>query len=137
MAAGMTGLTFMMRGNQKLFFRAATFVALKYVPRSQYGHLFPDLLALPTEKIKARSVTCPAGGHGYTLGVGQGSLYKKHCRGLGFRRYMARHFRSQCSMFWGFISGLMLLAGAHLSSDFTPDAARARQDRGRGGPEFS
>jgi len=26
-------------------------------------------------------------------------------------------------MLWAFISGLMLLAGAHLSSDFTPEAA--------------
>jgi hypothetical protein len=33
-------------------------------------------------------------------------------------------------MFWAFISGLMLLAGAHLSSDFTPEAAEAAGSNG-------
>jgi hypothetical protein len=31
-------------------------------------------------------------------------------------------------MFWAFISGLMLLAGAHLSSDFTPHAEPTKPD---------
>jgi hypothetical protein len=41
-------------------------------------------------------------------------------------------------MFWAFISGLMLLAGAHLSSDFTPEAAEAAAENGdENGVEFS
>ena len=38
----------------------------------------------------------------------------------------------------GIISGLMLLAGAHLSSDFTPEAAEAETKNGEeSGVEFS
>jgi hypothetical protein len=33
-------------------------------------------------------------------------------------------------MFWAFISGLMLLAGAHLSSDFTPEATENDDESG-------
>jgi hypothetical protein len=40
-------------------------------------------------------------------------------------------------MFWAFISGLMLLAGAHLSSDFTPEAAEAAENGDENGIEFS
>jgi hypothetical protein len=41
-------------------------------------------------------------------------------------------------MFWAFISGLMLLAGAHLSSDFTPEVAEPDTQEGdEEGIEFS
>jgi hypothetical protein len=40
-------------------------------------------------------------------------------------------------MFWAFISGLMLLAGAHLSSDFTPEAAESSAAEHEDGIEFS
>jgi len=39
-------------------------------------------------------------------------------------------------MFWAFISGLMLLAGAHLSSDFMPDAPKHAGPDDEGGLEF-
>jgi hypothetical protein len=40
-------------------------------------------------------------------------------------------------MFLAFMCGLMLLAGAHLSSDFTPESAEAAENEDHNGLEFS
>jgi uncharacterized BrkB/YihY/UPF0761 family membrane protein len=51
-------------------------------------------------------------------------LYIKVLPWLNFQEVYGQAFSiSVALMFWAFISGLMLLAGAHLSSDFTPEAA--------------
>jgi uncharacterized BrkB/YihY/UPF0761 family membrane protein len=63
-------------------------------------------------------------------------LYIKALPWLGFQEVYGQAFSvSVTLMFWAFISGLMLLAGAHLSSDFTPGATEATKDEN--GIEFS
>jgi membrane protein len=66
-------------------------------------------------------------------------LYIKALPWLDFQEVYGQAFSiSVALMFWAFISGLMLLAGAHLSSDFTPEAAEPDTQEGdEEGIEFS
>lgn len=130
MAAGNElALTFMMRGNENIVFRAATFVALKICATlASIAIFFLIYWLLPNGKIRARSVLPAAVAMGVLWEVGK-VLYIKALPWLGFQEVYGQAFSiSVALMFWAFISGLMLLAGAHLSSDFTPEAAEARED---------
>ena len=125
MAAGNElALTFMMRGNENIIFRAATFVALKICATlASIAIFFLIYWLLPNGKIKARSVLPAAVAMGVLWEVGK-VLYIKALPWLDFQEVYGQAFSiSVALMFWAFISGLMLLAGAHLSSDFTPEAA--------------
>jgi membrane protein len=125
MAAGNElALTFVMRGNENIVFRAATFVALKICATvASIAIFFLIYWLLPNGKIKARSVLPAAVAMGVLWEVGK-VLYIKALPWLDFQEVYGQAFSiSVALMFWAFISGLMLLAGAHLSSDFTPDAA--------------
>jgi YihY family inner membrane protein len=125
MAAGNElALTFMMRGNENIVFRAATFVALKICATvASIAIFFLIYWLLPNGKIKARSVLPAAVAMGVLWEVGK-VLYIKVLPWLNFQEVYGQAFSiSVALMFWAFISGLMLLAGAHLSSDFTPDSA--------------
>jgi len=125
MAAGNElALTFMMRGNENIVFRAATFVALKICATlASIAIFFLIYWLLPNGKIKARSVLPAAVAMGVLWEVGK-VLYIKALPWLDFQEVYGQAFSiSVALMFWAFISGLMLLAGAHLSSDFTPEAA--------------
>jgi len=125
MAAGNElALTFMMRGNENIVFRAATFVALKICATvASIAIFFLIYWLLPNGKIKARSVLPAAVAMGVLWEVGK-VLYIKILPWLNFQEVYGQAFsKSVALMFWAFISGLMLLAGAHLSSDFTPDSA--------------
>ena len=125
MAAGNElALTFMMRGNENIVFRAATFVALKIcATAASIAIFFLIYWLLPNGKIKARSVLPAAVAMGVLWEVGK-VLYIKALPWLDFQEVYGQAFSiSVALMFWAFISGLMLLAGAHLSSDFTPEAA--------------
>jgi len=127
MAAGNElALTFMMRGNENIIFRAATFVALKICATlASIAIFFLIYWLLPNGKIKARSVLPAAVAMGVLWEVGK-VLYIKALPWLDFQEVYGQAFSiSVALMFWAFISGLMLLAGAHLSSDFTPEAAEA------------
>jgi membrane protein len=137
MAAGNEmALTFMMRGNENIVFRAATFVALKICATlASIAIFFLIYWLLPNGKIKARSVLPAAVAMGVLWEVGK-VLYIKALPWLGFQEVYGQAFSiSVALMFWAFISGLMLLAGAHLSSDFTPEAAEPTEDED--GIEFS
>jgi membrane protein len=125
MAAGNElALTFMMRGNENIVFRAATFVALKICATvASIAIFFLIYWLLPNGKIKARSVLPAAVAMGVLWEVGK-VLYIKVLPWLNFQEVYGQAFSiSVALMFWAFISGLMLLAGAHLSSDFTPESA--------------
>jgi membrane protein len=125
MAAGNElALSFVMRGNENIVFRAATFVALKICATlASIAIFFLIYWLLPNGKIKARSVLPAAVAMGVLWEAGK-VLYIKALPWLGFQEVYGKTFSvSVALMFWAFISGLMLLAGAHLSSDFTPDAA--------------
>jgi membrane protein len=137
MAAGNEmALTFMMRGNENILFRAATFVALKICATlASIAIFFLIYWLLPNGKIKARSVLPAAVAMGVLWEVGK-VLYIKTLPWLDFQEVYGQAFSiSVALMFWAFISGLMLLAGAHLSSDFTPEAAELPKDEQ--GIEFS
>ena len=139
MAAGNElALTFMMRGNENIIFRAATFVALKVCATlASIAIFFLIYWLLPNGKIKARSVLPAAVAMGVLWEVGK-VLYIKALPWLDFQEVYGQAFSiSVALMFWAFISGLMLLAGAHLSSDFTPEAAEAATENGdESGVEF-
>jgi membrane protein len=140
MAAGNElALTFTMRGNENIIFRAATFVALKICATlASIAIFFLIYWLLPNGKIKARSVLPAAVAMGVLWEVGK-VLYIKALPWLDFQEVYGQAFSiSVALMFWAFISGLMLLAGAHLSSDFTPEAAEAAAENGdENGVEFS
>jgi len=131
-------LTFMMRGNENIVFRAATFVALKIcATAASIAIFFLIYWLLPNGKIKARSVLPAAVAMGILWEVGK-VLYIKTLPWLGFQEVYGQAFSiSVALMFWAFISGLMLLAGAHLSSDFTPDAPEPAPPEKEEGIEFS
>jgi len=137
MAAGNElALTFMMRGNENIVFRAATFVALKICATlASIAIFFLIYWLLPNGKIKARSVLPAAVAMGVLWEVGK-VLYIKALPWLDFQEVYGQAFSiSVALMFWAFISGLMLLAGAHLSSDFTPEDHSRIDDEA--GVEFS
>lgn len=139
MAAGNElALTFMMRGNENIVFRAATFVALKICATlASIAIFFLIYWLLPNGKIKARSVLPAAVAMGVLWEVGK-VLYIKALPWLDFQEVYGQAFSiSVALMFWAFISGLMLLAGAHLSSDFTPEDSAAMKDEDEDGMEFS
>ena len=139
MAAGNElALSFMMRGNENIVFRAATFVALKICAMAaSIAIFFLIYWLLPNGKIRARSVLPAAVAMGVLWEVGK-VLYIKTLPWLNFQEVYGRSFSiSVALMFWAFISGLMLLAGAHLSSDFTPDAPEPVKTSDGAGIEFS
>jgi len=124
MAAGNElALSFMMRGNESIVFRAATFIALKICAMfASIAIFFLIYWLLPNGKIRPRSVLPAAVAMGVLWEVGK-VLYIKTLPWLNFQEVYGRTFSiSVTLMFWAFISGLMLLAGAHLSSDFTPES---------------
>src|SRR6476659_9513277 len=139
MAAGdELALTFVMRGNENIVFRAATFVALKICATlASIAIFFLIYWLLPNGKINARSVLPAAVAMGVLWEVGK-LLYIKALPWLDFQEVYGQAFSiSVALMFWAFISGLMLLAGAHLSSDFTPESAEAAENEDHNGLEFS
>jgi YihY family inner membrane protein len=114
----------LMMGDQNIVFRALTFLALKICAlAASIGIFFLIYWLLPNGKIKARSVLPAAVAMGVLWEVGK-VLYIKVLPWLNFQEVYGQAFSiSVALMFWAFISGLMLLAGAHLSSDFTPESA--------------
>ena len=139
MAAGNElALTFVMRGSENIVFRAATFVALKICATlASIAIFFLIYWILPNGKIKARSVLPAAVAMGVLWEVGK-VLYIKALPWLDFQEVYGKAFSiSVALMFWAFISGLMLLAGAHLSSDFTPESAEPVESEDEQGIEFS
>ena len=122
-------LTFMMRGNENIIFRAMTFIALKiFATAASIAIFFLIYWLLPNGKVKPRSVLPAAVAMGVLWEVGK-YLYIKALPWLDFQEVYGQAFSiSVALMFWAFISGLMLLAGAHLSSDFMPEAPRPAAD---------
>ncbi|HZU31607.1 MAG TPA: YihY/virulence factor BrkB family protein [Candidatus Angelobacter sp.] len=118
-------LTFVMRGNENIVFRAITFVTLKILATAaSIAIFFLIYWLLPNGKVKAKSVIPAAVAMGVLWEVGK-YLYIKALPWLNFQEVYGQTFSvSVALMFWAFISGLMLLAGAHLSSDFTLNASK-------------
>jgi len=130
-------LGFVMRGTENIVFRAVTFLALKiFAMIASIGIFFLVYWLLPNGKVKARSVLPAAVAMGVLWEVGK-YLYVKALPWLNFQEVYGQAFSiSVALMFWAFISGLMLLAGACLSSDFSPEAEIPEEDE-ESGLEFS
>jgi YihY family inner membrane protein len=131
-------LSFMMRGNENIIFRATTFIALKiFATAASIAIFFLIYWLLPNGKVKAKSVLPAAVAMGVLWEVGK-YLYIKALPWLDFQEVYGQAFSiSVALMFWAFISGLMLLAGAHLSSDFMPEAPPAPDTDDEDGLEFT
>jgi membrane protein len=131
-------LSFMMRGAENIVFRAATFLALKvFAMVAGIGIFFLIYWLLPNGKVRARSVLPAAVAMGVLWEVGK-YLYIKMLPWLNFQEVYGQAFSiSVALMFWAFISGLMLLAGAHLSSDFSPDSPEFPEGDAESGLQFS
>jgi len=133
-------LSFMMRGNENIIFRAMTFVALKiFATAASIAIFFLIYWLLPNGRVRAKSVLPAAVAMGVLWEVGK-YLYIKALPWLDFQEVYGQAFSiSVALMFWAFISGLMLLAGAHLSSDFMPEAPPNPEsdDADESGLEFS
>lgn len=130
-------LTFVMRGNENIVFRALTFVVLKiFATAASIAIFFLIYWVLPNGKVRARSVLPAAVAMGVLWEVGK-IIYIKTLPWLNFQEVYGQAFSiSVALMFWAFISGLMLLAGAHLSSDFTPEGPEATKSDDEEGLEF-
>jgi YihY family inner membrane protein len=131
-------LSFMMRGNENIIFRAMTFIALKiFATAASIAIFFLIYWLLPNGKVKPKSVLPAAVAMGVLWEVGK-YLYIKALPWLDFQEVYGQAFSiSVALMFWAFISGLMLLAGAHLSSDFMPEAPPAPDTDDEDGLEFT
>ena len=130
-------LSFMMRGNENIIFRAMTFIALKiFATAASIAIFFLIYWLLPNGKVRPKSVLPAAVAMGVLWEVGK-YLYIKALPWLNFQEVYGQAFSiSVALMFWAFISGLMLLAGAHLSSDFMPEAPHPPEPDEEGGLEF-
>ncbi|HKD80679.1 MAG TPA: YihY/virulence factor BrkB family protein [Candidatus Angelobacter sp.] len=124
-------LTFMMRGNENIVFRALTFVALKiFATAASIAIFFLIYWLLPNGKVSARSVLPAAVAMGVLWELGK-FIYIKALPWLNFQEVYGQTFSiSVALIFWAFVSGLMLLAGAHLSSDFTPEGTESGKSEG-------
>jgi uncharacterized BrkB/YihY/UPF0761 family membrane protein len=75
---------------------------------------------LPNGKVRAKDVLPAAAAMGLLWEVAK-YVYIKALPWLDFHDVYGPFSISITLMFWAFISGLMLLAGAHLASEFAPN----------------
>ncbi len=108
--------------SDNLVFRIATWVALKiFATLASIAIFFLIYWLLPHGKVRARSVLPAALAMGVLWEVSK-YIYIKALPWLNFQEVYGPFAISVTLMFWAFLSGLMLLAGAHLASEFAPQA---------------
>ncbi len=114
-------LNFMMLGHsQNIVFKSATFVALKVCALlASIAIFFLVYWLLPNGKVRTRNVLRAAVAMGVLWEVAK-YAYMKALPWLNFQEVYGPFSISVTLMFWAFLSGLMLLAGAHLASEFSP-----------------
>jgi len=119
-------LKFMMLGhNQNVVFQMLTSLAGKvFATIASIGIFFLLYWLLPHGKVRARSVLPAAIAMGLLWEAGK-YVYEKAIPRLNFPEVYGPFSISVTLMFWAFISGLMVLAGAHLASDYSPENTRA------------
>lgn len=114
-------LNFVMFGhNQNIFFKGVTFVALKILALlTSIAIFFLIYWLLPNGKVRAKNVLPAAVAMG-VLWEASKYAYMKALPWLNFQEVYGPFSISVTLMFWAFLSGLMLLAGAHLAFEFSP-----------------
>jgi YihY family inner membrane protein len=120
-------LQFMMMGHvENIFFRTATFVALKALALiTSIAIFFLIYWLLPNGKIQASSVFPAAVAMGVLWEVSK-YAYMSALPWLNFQEVYGPFSVSVTLMFWAFLSGLMLLAGAHLAFEASPRSLAAK-----------
>lgn len=116
-------LEFMMIGHtQNIFTKAAAFVVLKVLALiTSIAIFFLIYWWLPHGKVPAGTVLPAAMAMGVLWEVSK-YAYMKALPWLNFQEVYGPFSISVTLMFWAFLSGLMLLAGAHLALEFSPQS---------------
>lgn len=96
---------------------------------SSIGTFFLLYWILPHGKVNPRSVLPSALAMGILWEIGR-YLYVRALPWLNFPEVYGPFSISVTLMFWAFISGLMVLAGAQLASDYVPGQPAAPEDEG-------
>ena len=113
-------LQVVMLGHKNLVFTILTGITLKLLATaSSIGTFFLLYWILPHGKVNPRSVLPSAVAMGILWEIGR-YLYVKALSWLNFPEVYGPFSISVTLMFWAFISGLMVLAGAQLASDYVP-----------------
>jgi membrane protein len=120
-------LQFLMLGHsQNVVFRALTYVAMKtFATIASIAIFFLLYWVLPNGKIRPSEVLPAAVAMGLLWEVGK-FIYIKTLPWLNFPEVYGPFSISVTLMFWAFISGLLVLAGAHLACDYSGDSGDAR-----------
>ena len=129
-AGNQWALEIMMLGHRNIVFTVLTAMTLKVLATTcSIGMFFLLYWILPHGKVKARSVLPSAVAMGILWELGK-YLYVTALPWLNFPEVYGPFSISVTLMFWAFISGLMILAGAQLASDFVPGAAILLEEDG-------
>ena len=114
-------LNFMLFGhNDNIIFRALTAVALKlFATLASIAIFFLIYWVLPNGSVRAKHVLPAAVAMGVLWELSK-YAYIQALPWLDFQEVYGPFSISVTLMFWAFLSGLMLLAGAHLASEFAP-----------------
>ena len=109
-------LTFLLRGNENIIFRSATFIVLKvFAIVASIAIFYLIYWLLPNGKVPARSVLPAAVAMGVIWELAK-YAYILALPWLKFPEVYGPFYISITLMFWAFISGLLILAGAHLAA---------------------
>jgi YihY family inner membrane protein len=119
-AGNQWALQFVMLGHRNIVFTVVTAITLKILATaSSIGTFFLLYWILPHGKVSPRRVLPSAIAMGILWELGR-YLYVSALPRLNFPEVYGPFSISVTLMFWAFISGLMILAGAQLASDFVP-----------------
>lgn len=119
-AGNQWALQFVMLGHKNIVFTVITGITLKILATaSSIGTFFLLYWILPHGKVRPGSVLPSAIAMGILWELGR-YLYVSALPWLNFPEVYGPFSISVTLMFWAFISGLMILAGAQLASDFVP-----------------
>ena len=119
-AGNQWALQFMMLGHKNAVFTVITGITLKVLAlASSIGTFFLLYWILPHGKVNPKTVLPSAVAMGLFWETGR-YLYVKALPWLNFPEVYGPFSISVTLMFWAFISGLMILAGAQLASDYVP-----------------
>ncbi|HLW53582.1 MAG TPA: YihY/virulence factor BrkB family protein [Candidatus Angelobacter sp.] len=121
--------TLLLGHNDNFLFKTATFVFMKACALlASIGIFFLIYWLLPNGHVRARHVFPAAMAMG-VLWEASKYAYMKALPWLDFQEVYGPFSISVTLMFWAFLSGLMLLAGAHLASEFAPRQAATEPSR--------
>lgn len=122
-------LQVVMLGHKNMVFTVISGITVKVLATvSSIGTFFLLYWILPHGKVNPRSVLPSAVAMGILWEMGK-YLYVKALPWLNFPEVYGPFSISVTLMFWAFISGLMVLAGAQLASDYVPRHAVFAEDQ--------